>query len=141
MTGGAFVDVSLDVFAHIFPGPKFEFETSFGRREMTTRGVGVMSLFEEMGTKGERGDYTSDVFVKVDECFSGGSAFKLTVAEIPVGFESGWIREGVFFEILDGLIEFRAGTLVCDESSERVVFERNSSESDTDRCRGDFGSV
>ena len=61
LTCGAFVDMSLDIFAHIFPGPKFEFETSLGRREMTTRGVGVMSLFEEMRTKGERGDNAGNV--------------------------------------------------------------------------------
>ena len=133
LTGRAFVDVGLNVFTHIFPGPKFEFETSFGRREMTTRGVGVMSLFEEVRAKGERGDYASDVFMEADKDFSGGSVFELTISEIPVGFKGSWIREGVFFEILNGLADFRAGTLVYDESSERVVFESDSSESDANR--------
>ena len=134
MTSRAFVDVSLDIFAHIFPGPKFEFETSLGRREMTTRGVGVMSLFEEMRTKGERGDNSSDVVLEVDEEFSSRSVFELTISEIPVSFESSWVGRDIFFKILDGLADFRAGTLVCDESSEIVVFEGDCGESDTDRC-------
>ena len=93
-----------------------------------------MGLFEKMRAKGERGDYTSDVFVEADEDFSGGRVFELTISEIPISFESSWIGRDIFFEVLDGLVDFRAGTLVCDESSEIVVFERDSSESDTDRC-------
>ena len=134
MTCGAFVDMSLDIFAHIFPGPKFEFEASLGRREMTTRGVGVMSLFEEMRTKGERGDNTSDIFMEADENFSGGRIFKLTISEIPIGFEGSWVGKDIVFEHFDNLAEFRAGTLVCDESSEIVVFEGDCGEGDTNRC-------
>ena len=131
--------MSLRIFfqAH----PKFEFETSFGRRKMTTRGVGVMSLFEKMRAKGERGDYTSDVFVEADEDFSGRSVFELKISEIPIGFKGGWIGKDIFFEVLNDLTDFRAGTLVCDESSERVVFEGNGGESDTNRCKGNFWSV
>ena len=92
-----------------------------------------MSLFEKMRTKGERSDYAGDIFMEADEDFSGGGVFELTISEIPVGFESGWIGKNVFFEVLDGLTDFRAGALVCEESSERVVFESNGSESDTDR--------
>ena len=134
LTCGAFVDISLDVFAHVFPGPKFEFETSLGRREMTTRGVGVMGLFEEMRAKGERGNYASDVVLQVDEYFSSGCVFKLTISEIPIGFEGSWVGKDVVFEHFDSLTEFRAGTLVCDESSEIVVFEGNCGKGDTNRC-------
>ena len=108
---------------------------------MTTSGVGVMGLFEEMRTKGERGNNASDVILQVDEEFSGGCVFELTISEIPISFESSWIGRDIFFEVLNGLVDFRAGTLVCDESSEIVVFERDSSESDTDGSGGDFRSV
>ena len=92
-----------------------------------------MSLFEKMRTKGERGNNASDIFVKVNEYFSSGRVFELTIAEIPVGFKGSWVGKDIVFEHFDSLTEFRAGTLVCDVSSEIVVFEGNGGESDTDR--------
>ena len=65
----------------------------------------------------------------------------MTISEIPIGFEGSWIGKDVVFEHFDSLTEFRAGTLVCDESSEIVVFEGNCGESDTDGSGGDFWNV
>ena len=101
---------------------------------MTTSGVGVMGLFEKMRTKRERGNNAIDVVLQVDEDFSGRRVFELTIAEIPIGFKGSWIGKDIVFEHFDSLAEFRAGTLVCDESSEIVVFEGNCGEGDTDRC-------